>query len=413
MTNKLEDCGLPYASLAPLKPYATQASSGGKRLYPEVESHLRSPFQRDRDRVIHSTAFRRLKHKTQVFIAHEGDHYRTRLTHSIEVAQIARTISRVLGVDEDLAEALSLAHDLGHTPFGHAGEDALSLAMQPYGGFSHNEQTFRILVELEKKYPAFDGLNLTWECLEGVVKHNGPLIEKIDPYHPAKPAGNPITSFIVQYSQEKQDLLLTTWPGMEAQVAAISDDIAYNNHDIDDGLRANLFTLENLKEISLIQETIEEINQEYPHLQPQRLRPELVRRLVNKMVLDVIEYSTAQINKYRPKHVSDIRLLPEAIVSFSPDMAKQEKMLKQFLFRHMYRHYQLNRMAKGAKKIVQELFEYYIQSPNCLPEEWQKPDQQAQSAGTARLIADYIAGMTDRFAILEHRRLYDSFHAVR
>jgi dGTPase len=387
-----------------LQPYASNAERDAARLYVEADSNLRTPFQRDRDRIIHSMAFRRLKHKTQVFIAHEGDHYRTRLTHSLEVAQIARTISRILGVDEDLAEALALAHDLGHTPFGHAGEDALAASMQPYGGFSHNEQTFRILVELEKRYPSFDGLNLSWACLEGVIKHNGPLTNKAN--QPTN-ATNIISAYIMAYSSEKQDLRLSDRPGLEAQIAAVADDIAYSSHDIDDGLRASLFTMDELADISIIGDILKEVLKKYPSLHGARLRHELVRQLVHSMVSDVIRYSLEQIDCYQIKSTEDIRTCPEDIAHFSPNFRIQAQELKSFLFRRMYRHYQVNRTAVKAKKIIHDLFDYYIQFPASLPNEWQIKDLQPGQMRTARHIADYIAGMTDRFALTEHRRLFD------
>jgi dGTPase len=387
-------------SPASLAPYACRPEESRGRLHPEPESPSRTVFQRDRDRIIHSTAFRRLQYKTQVFVYHEGDHYRTRLTHSLEVAQIARTISRALGLNEDLAEALALAHDLGHTPFGHAGEDALSEMMQPYGGFEHNDQTLRILTRLERRYADFDGLNLTWETLEGVVKHNGPLTSKTN----TKKLPSTIAEYVTRH-----DLELATWPGAEAQVAAISDDIAYNNHDIDDGLRAGLFAVADLDQVPLVGPVFREIAEHHPGLDESRRIHEAIRRLIDRMASDLIVETKRRLDTTRVKTVADIRNLGAPVVAFSETMRAHDKALKAFLFERMYRHYRVNRMASKARRIVQELFTLLLNEPQCLPTEWRQFADGPGKAGTARIVADYIAGMTDRYALDEHFRLFDRY----
>jgi dGTPase len=380
--------------------YATQPDESRGRLYPEPESASRSPFQRDRDRIIHSTAFRRLEYKTQVFVNHEGDHYRTRLTHSLEVAQIARSASRALGLNEDLAEAVALAHDLGHTPFGHAGEEALDTAMRPFGGFEHNDQTLRILTKLERRYAEFDGLNLTWETLEGTVKHNGPLL--------GVPGAKAPPSTIAAYVRE-HDLELATWPGAEAQVAALADDIAYNNHDIDDGIRAELFTVEDLDDVPLAGPVFRAVRQRYPTLDGPRLVHESIRRMIDLMVNDLLAETAHRAAEARVAHASDVRALGAPLVSFSEMMRAHDTALKAFLFERMYRHYRVNRMSSKARRIVRELFDLLNREPDCLPGEWRQQAGAAESATTARVVADYIAGMTDRFALDEHARLFDRY----
>src|SRR5215469_3101032 len=383
-----------------LAPYASAPERSRGRLHRESESPSRTPFQRDRDRIIHSAAFRRLQYKTQVFVYHEGDHYRTRLTHSLEVAQIARSISRALGLNEDLAEALALAHDLGHTPFGHAGEDALAAAMEPYGGFGHNDQTLRILTRLERRYAGFDGLNLTWEALEGTVKHNGPLSGKTD----AKPVPSSIAAYVREH-----DLELATWPGAEAQVAALADDIAYNNHDIDDGLRAYLFTIADLDEIPLVGPVFREVRQRYPNLDGPRLVHESIRRLIDRMSSDLLAETRRRISDARLRSAADVRSLGAATVAFSDPMRANDKALKAFLFERMYRHYRVNRMSSKARRIVRELFQLLHEEPQCLPTEWRQQADGPGAPATARVVADYIAGMTDRFALDEHARLFDRY----
>jgi dGTPase len=385
-----------------LAPHASHPEQSRGRLKPEPESPMRSAFQRDRDRILHSTAFRRLKHKTQVFVYHEGDHYRTRLTHSIEVAQIARSIARILALDEDLAEAVALAHDLGHPPFGHAGEEALDAAMTPFGGFDHNEQTFRILVSLERRYAEFDGLNLTWECLEGIAKHNGPLI---GPGASAKNIARGVPATIADYSKNSRDLELGGWPGVEAQVAALSDDIAYNNHDIDDGLRAGLFEVSDLTDVPLVGPVFAEVAARYPGLETSRLIHEAVRRLIDRMVSDLIEETRRRLADARPRSVEDVRGLNHAVVSFSPAMRENDRALKRFLFERMYRHERVFRATAEASLTVRDLFEAYLGAPEMLPPEWRGEAGARGSRQTARLVADYIAGMTDRYAFEAHSRL--------
>jgi dGTPase len=389
--------------LAPsyLASYACHPQDSRGRLHAEGESPVRSPFQRDRDRIIHSTAFRRLKHKTQVFVYHEGDHYRTRLTHSIEVSQIARTVSRALGLNEDLAEALALAHDLGHTPFGHAGEEALHGCMADFGGFDHNAQTLRILTKLERHYADFDGLNLTWETLEGVVKHNGPLLRKGDKALSDKLLPLPIKEFNQEF-----DLQLTSYASTEAQVAALSDDIAYNNHDIDDGLRAGLFGPEDLADVPLVGPVFAEVGRRYPGLERQRLIHESIRRLIDIMVADLLTETRRRLSAADPRSADDVRALDHPVVAFSDAMAANDKALKSFLFKRMYRHYKVNRMTAKAKRVVHDLFAQFFEEPDCLPDEWRARADGAGTPRTARVVADYIAGMTDGYALREHARLF-------
>ncbi|MEX0924197.1 MAG: deoxyguanosinetriphosphate triphosphohydrolase [Rhodovibrionaceae bacterium] len=377
---------------AELAAYACTPESSRGRLVKEPHSPTRSDFQRDRDRIIHSRAFRRLQYKTQVFVFHEGDHYRTRLTHSIEVAQIARSICRQLGLNEDLAETLALAHDLGHTPFGHAGEDALDEVMAPYGGFDHNEQTFRHLTLLEERYYGFDGLNLTWETLEGIVKHNGPVSG-------ARPT-------VAKYN-ESWDLELDTHASAEAQVAALSDDIAYNNHDIDDGLRAGLFTMDDLKDVPLVGEVFAEAESRADDNTADRLKHEAVRRLINAMVHDVLRESRKRIEKHKPGSAEAVRQAGEPLIAFSVQMRNNERALRDFLFNRMYRHYKVNRMTSKARRVVKELFVLYMEEPECLPDLWQSKAKTGSDTQRARHVADYIAGMTDRFALDEHRKIFD------
>ena len=396
LSHPRESCvPLPVGTVAP---YACLPEASRGRRWPEEESPGRTCFQRDRDRIIHSGAFRRLKYKTQVFVYHEGDYYRTRLTHSIEVAQIARSMARALGLNEDLAEALALAHDLGHTPFGHAGEEALDAAMAPFGGFDHNEQTFRILTQLEHRYAEFDGLNLTWEALEGTVKHNGPLITA---------ESGPVPKTIAAFSADF-DLALDLYPSAEAQVAALADDIAYNNHDIDDGLRAGLFEIEDLRPLPLVGPVFEEVMARYPDLERGRLIHEAVRRLINHMVNDLLAESSGRLAEAAPADADAVRQQGAPLVAFSDAMRENDRALKGFLFERMYRHYRVNRMTEKTRRVVDELFKAYREAPSCLPDEWQaliRPDDEAWSA---RVVADYIAGMTDRYALEEHRKLFDS-----
>jgi len=386
---------LPYA------PYASDPAQSRGRLIPEPDSPTRTPFQRDRDRIIHAAAFRRLKHKTQVFVQHEGDHYRTRLTHSLEVSQIARSIARTLGLDEDLAEALALAHDLGHPPFGHAGEEALDLCMQPYGGFDHNEQTFRVLTLLERRYPTFDGLNLSWETLEGIVKHNGPLT---GPAASAKAQARPIPRTIAAFSAN-WDLDLGGFASLEAQVAAVSDDIAYNNHDIDDGLRAGLFTLDDLTDVPLAGPIVASVRRQYPAIEADRTIHETVRRMIGEMVEDVTAETMRRIAESEVRSASDVRKAGRTLAVFSERMRANDIGLKRFLFQHMYRHERVTRMTEQAKAVVSRLFDRHLAEPTLLPEDWRAETAGPGDAQTARVVADYIAGMTDNFAFDSDRRL--------
>lgn len=394
----MPDRSTASAGMTGLAAYAARPEDTRGRLIGEPESENRTAFQRDRDRIIHSNAFRRLKHKTQVFVFHEGDYYRTRLTHSIEVAQIARTITRSLGANEDLAEALALAHDLGHTPFGHAGEDALQLALKDAGGFDHNVQTLRLLTRLERRYAAFDGLNLTWETLEGVVKHNGPIID------PA-PA-------IRQYDAQ-HPLWLDSYAGIEAQVASLADDIAYNTHDIDDGLRAGLFSLEEAASVPMIGRIVADIAEAWPDLDRQRRIYELVRRLVGLFVRDLTEETQSRLADLAAKTPDDIRAARAAAAAFSETMLPELNALRAFLKKHMYRHTEVNRMTSKARRIVVDLFELLSREPESLPSEWRAAAEGADPVRLQRIVGDYIAGMTDRYAMLEHRRLFDIYSQAR
>jgi len=386
--------------LVGLAAYASKPQDSRGRLHPEPEHRMRSPYQRDRDRIIHSTAFRRLTHKTQVFVYHEGDHYRTRLTHSLEVAQIARTISRALGLDEDLAETLALAHDLGHTPFGHAGEEALNAEMARFGGFSHNEQTLRILTRLERRYAEFDGLNLTWETLEGIVKHNGPLCGPgID---------RPVPPSIAEYDR-RHPLALDTFAGAEAQIASLADDIAYNNHDIDDGLRAGLFAVADLAEVPLVGPVFREVASRYPGIEEPRLIHESIRRVIDRMVGDLIAETRRRLAEHRVGSAAEVRALSAPVAAFSAEMRRHDRALKEFLFERMYRHYRVNRMSSKARRVVHDLFALYLAEPECLPGEWRALAAGPDDPQTARVAADYLAGMTDRFALDEHHRLFDTY----
>lgn len=392
------------------KSYACNPAKSRGRLYKEEESNTRGPFQRDRDRIIHSTAFRRLEYKTQVFVNHEGDHYRTRLTHSLEVSQLARSICRTLGLDEDLAETLALAHDLGHTPFGHAGEDALGEAMEPFGGFDHNAHTLRLVTSLEHRYAEFDGLNLTWETLEGIAKHNGPLVKRTPTTIINKILNrvqeHALPRFITEYNA-KHDLELESYASGEAQVASLADDIAYNNHDIDDGLRAGLFTVKQLDEVDGVAQIFHEVHKRYPSIDEQRLIHESIRRLINRMATDLMTQTKQNIHIEHVETVEDIRRLGKPLVSFSPAMQETNRQLKEFLMQNMYRHYKVNRMASKAKRVVKELFQFFLNEPQCLPTQWRKLAGGPRSAVTAMVVSDFIAGMTDRFALDEHRRVFD------
>tara|TARA_B100000686_G_scaffold195220_1_gene202124 strand:+ start:12837 stop:14048 length:1212 start_codon:yes stop_codon:yes gene_type:complete len=385
------------------KDYRTSYLESKGRFHSEVENSLRSPYMRDRDRLIHSAAFRRLEHKTQVFVQHEGDNFRSRLTHTIEVSQIARTLAISLGLDADLAETISLAHDLGHTPFGHAGEEELNSLMLSKGGFDHNAQTLRIVTKLEKKYAKFDGLNLTWESLEGIVKHNGPLLKKIPT------AIEEHQEFILQ-KKPYHDLKLNNFAGLEAQVAAIADDIAYCNHDIDDGIRAGLFTIEDLENIKYIGKIISSIRAKWSGIEDRRLIHETIRLLINTMVNDVVKETLGVIKAEKFSHVEDVRKYKNSVVNFSKNLNNNNNKLRSFLQKRMYKHTIVNRMTLKAKNIVSDLFNVFSKDLSILPTEWRNiAETEKSDLKIYRIITDYIAGMTDRYAVMEHKRLFD-FH---
>jgi dGTPase len=370
-------------------------------MHPEPPSRTRTPFARDRDRIIHSSAFRRLKEKTQVFVAHEGDHFRTRLTHSLEVAQIARSIARALGLDDDLAETVALAHDLGHPPFAHAGEDELKLRMEGFGGFDHNVQSFRVVTKLERRYPAFDGLNLTWETLEGLVKHNGPVAHRLD-----EPAFRAIAEYATGF-----DLRFDSFASAEAQVAALADDIAYNNHDVDDGIQAGLFTLADLDDVPLIGPILAGARADWPDLEDRLLRLEAVRRMIGAMVDDVMDETRRRATELGVMSADDVRDAGAPLVAFSDRMLADLTELRRFLHSRMYRHFRVNRTRSQARRILAELFGLFMREPDVLPDEWlhraEAKAAQDGEAGQARVVCDYIAGMTDRYAIEEHRKLFN------
>jgi dGTPase len=380
----------------PRAPFAENPATSRGRKVAEAESRTRTPFARDRDRIIHSTAFRRLKEKTQVFVAHEGDHFRTRLTHSLEVAQIARSVAGALGLDADLAETIALAHDLGHPPFGHAGEDELQVQMKDFGGFDHNVQTFRVVTKLEQRYPRFDGLNLTWETLEGVIKHNGPVADKLE-----KPSWAAIAEFDADYG-----LRLGTWASAEAQVAALADDIAYNNHDVDDGVEAGLFYLKELLDVPLIGPHVHSAMSDYPECDQRIQRLEAVRRMIGAMVDDVMAETRRRAEAGAVRSAEDVRNLDHAVVGFSRDMAEDLSSLRAFLMERMYRHWKVNRTRSQARRILADMFQLFMTEPDVLPHELGQKAMARDQAGRARVVCDYIAAMTDRFAIEEHRKLF-------
>lgn len=386
-----------------LAPYACKPSESRGRLVPEPETASRSCYQRDRDRVIHSSSFRRLKHKTQVFVYHEGDHFRTRLTHSLEVSQIARSICRSMRLNEDLGEVVALAHDLGHPPFGHIGEMVINEQMRNFEGFDHNAQTLRLLTRLESRYASFDGLNLTWETLEGLAKHNGPLVDA--PIDYKKPPED--LPFGIRDYLPENDLMLHTYPSAEAQIAALADDIAYSSHDLDDGLRAGLLELDELKSIPVVAQLIDEVLLTYPNAGKDVLIHELVRRLINRMVADLMVESGRRLSELDPKSADDIRNAGQPVIAFGRNIESAVKELKEFLFERMYRHYLVNRMGSKARRVVNDLFALYINEPECLPTDWSEKAPEPNTAETARVVADFIAGMTDRFAFREHAKLFD------
>ncbi|MFO7593459.1 MAG: deoxyguanosinetriphosphate triphosphohydrolase [Pseudomonadota bacterium] len=376
-----------------LAPYAAIENRSRGRRQQESAPVYRSEYQRDRDRIVHSSAFRRLEYKTQVFVNHEGDMFRTRLTHSIEVAQIGRATARALGVNEDLTEAISLAHDLGHTPFGHAGQDALNRCMQEHGGFEHNLQSLRVVDELEERYAEFAGLNLTFETREGILKHCSQANAK-------------------QLGEVGERFLTGKRPGLEAQIANITDAIAYNNHDVDDGLRAGLITIEQLCEVSIFREQFENVQALYPALDGRRQIHEIIRRMINRQVVDLLRTSEQLLERVKPESIEAVREHAEPLICFSEGMKQAHQELKRFLRDNLYRHYRVHRMSVKAQRIVQELFQAHYEDPRLLPPEHQRKvkvlEREVGDSGRARAVADYIAGMTDRFAISEHRKLFQA-----
>ncbi len=390
--------------MSDLAPYATHAATSRGRRFAEPAAEGRSVFQRDRDRILHSGAFRKLQYKTQVFINHEGDYYRTRLTHSLEVAQVTRSICRTLKLDEDLGEAIALAHDLGHTCFGHSGEDALHDSMKEVGGFFHNDQTLRSVTFIEQRYAGFDGLNLTWETIEGLAKHNGPLKGR---HADIKKHGDGVTETIAALDAV-WPLELDGFAGLEAQVAALADDIAYTAHDLDDGLRGGYFTLDDLRELPLIGPILDEVRRNWPDIDERRQRHEMHRRLVHLMVGDVVAETRRRLDVLQPQSVEDVRAASRACVSFSEALRPDERVVRAYLFKHLYKSFKVNRVRLKAFRIVQDLYRAFIFHPDTLPPDWQQKMENAETEPQkARVVADYIAGMTDRFAIEEHRRLFD------
>ncbi|MCB9979055.1 MAG: deoxyguanosinetriphosphate triphosphohydrolase [Rhodospirillales bacterium] len=391
-----------YCAL-PLAPYACRPERSAGRLHDEPESRYRTAFQRDRDRIIHATAFRRLRHKTQVFVNDEGDHYRTRLTHTLEVAQVARTLARALSVNEDLTESIALAHDLGHTPFAHIGEEYLARCMDPYGGFSHNDQSLRVLTVLERRYPRWNGLNLSWETLEGLAKHGGPVVGDIP--------------FTLAQIQAVTDFQLDLWPSVEAQIAGLSDDIAYNAHDVEDGLRAGLFTLDDFSDVPLANDILETIRDLWPDMDAHYTTQELIREMMGAMVEDVLSETNRRISEISPQSPDDIRQAGRVTVAFSDPMRDRVDEMRDFLFERMYRHYTVNRMWLKVERVITEMFNAFMTNHHLLPTEWQAhvagADGLADDSARARVIADYIAGMTDRYALREHEKLFNIYKELR
>ena len=384
--------------------YAADPAKSRGRRWNEPPSPTRNVFRRDCDRIIHCAAFRRLAYKTQVFVYHEGDHYRTRLTHTLEVAQIARSLARALGLDEDLAEALALAHDLGHPPFGHSGERALDRCLQGFGGFDHNAQALRVVTEFDRRYAGFDGLNLTWETLEGLVKHNGPLTD-CDGQALARYAERGVPAAILAYDKI-QDLELGCFASAEAQAAAVADDIAYDAHDIDDGLRADLFTLDEIAAVAIVGDILCGIDAAHPSLEPARRVHELVRHLITRMIEDVITETGRRLAALKPSSAAQVREAARAVVEFSPAMAQTDVAIKGFLYPRMYRHARVMRVMGEAEGVVRDLFAHYVATPADLPAEWREGIAAADEGARARRIADYIAGMTDRYALIEHAKYF-------
>lgn len=386
----------PYEDI--LAVYAERPSKSKGRLIHEEPSHTRNAFQRDRDRVIHSSAFRRLKYKTQVFVSYEGDHFRTRLTHTLEVSQIARSIARALHVQEDLAEVVALAHDLGHPPFAHTGEDALEECMHDFGGFDHNDQSLRIVTKLEKRYADFEGLNLSWEVLEGLAKHNGPVTK-------------PVLPPTIDELNRNFDLRLHTWASLEAQIGNLSDDIAYNNHDIDDGLRAGHFTVKDLYSLPILGNIAQEVREKYPKLDRTRMANEIIRRFMGLMIEDVLTETRKRLIALNPQSPEDIRNADQAMVAFSPDFLDAVSAVRKFLMKNMYRNANVNRVRRKTKRIVKDLFTVFMTEPECLPKEWQERIAETGNtdAARSRAVLDYVSGMTDRYAMQEHKKLFDPY----
>jgi dGTPase len=401
-----EEQSYNYCAL-PLAIYACRPDQSLGRIYEENESATRTPFQRDRDRVIHASAFRRLKYKTQVFVYHEGDHYRTRLSHTLEVAQIARSIARALMVDEDLTEVVALAHDLGHTPFAHIGEEHLKECMEKYDSFEHNDQSLRVVTKLERKYPGWPGLNMTWETLEGIVKHNGPVTVKDGEKLPTT----------LKDVQLQTDLRLDTYASVEAQIAAIADDIAYNNHDVEDGLRAGMFRLEELEELTLMKPIIAAVKAKWPDVSEHYIIQETIREMIGAMVTDVLAETNARLEALNPQSVEDVRMADRQMVAFSADMYTKVEELRAFLLKRMYRHYTVNRIWIKVERIIPDLFNTFMKHYKLLPDHWQIRVEEAggliDNVAQARIVCDYIAGMTDRYAIREHEKLFDLYWDLR
>ena len=392
-------------NISALAPYASHPEQSLGRLHATSDSPTRSEFQRDRDRIIHSNAFRRLKHKTQVFLHHEGNHFRTRLTHTLEVSQIARSIARALRLNEDLAESLALAHDLGHTPFGHAGERVLHEKMRAFGGFDHNAQALRVVTSLENRYAEHDGLNLTWETLEGIIKHNGPLTDA---------NGAPLEKYVedgIPFGLEQEiavsDLRLDSYSSLEAQAAAIADDVAYNAHDIDDALRAGLLTIEMLEDVPLVGPIVREVQSKYPNIETDRKAHEIIRRLITRTIEDVIRHSESQISDLSPDSVEDVRCAGRTIVGFSEEVAASEKGLKRFLFSNVYRSEEVMEPVRQAERLLAELFDAYL-SGEMMPNEWEEVARSNNEHGRARVVCDFVSGMTDQFATATYNRLFDA-----
>lgn len=419
---EIDEEAMAVQEARPRAPYAADAAASRGRLHDEPESPGRSVFRRDCDRVIHSSAFRRLAYKTQVFVYHEGDHFRTRLTHTLEVTQVARSIARRLGLDEDLAEACALAHDLGHPPFGHAGERALDRCLAGHGGFDHNAQTLAVVTRLERRYPDFDGLNLSWETLEGLVKHNGPLVAATETGG-ACDAESTLVQRSISLPHEIADydalhhLDLASHPSLEAQVGAISDDVAYDAHDLDDGLRAHLFSLDDLKAapdpgLDHLRDLLAGIGREHPGLDHARVVHELVRRLITTMIVDIVTETERALAEARPASADAVRKLGRPLVTFSPAMAATDRAVKKFLFGRMYRHERVMQVMRDAERVVEDLFARYTDDPETLPAEW-RCDLPAGKTARARRIVDFIAGQTDRYALDEHARLFDTTPQLR